>query len=129
MKKVVVFFTVLLGCIPAQGQSCDLCGKWHFERFEYSGRITTDCADTAQRFYDDTYFIIGQHHFFKTYMADNTPNEFDDVDIVGAGYDSNESTDIILVKSNNDITEKLYKTKPDTIYLDSDGCKFYFKRY
>lgn len=129
MIKAVVFSVCLLGCVPAHGKSCDVCGKWSFQRFEYSGYTTTDCANTARHFYDGTYFIIDQNRFFKTYSTDSTPNEIDNVDIVVADYDSDENAQIIIVKSDSGITERFYKTESDTVYLYSDGCKFYFKRH
>ena len=43
MKKIIAFFVFLIGCSSVYSQSCDLCGNWSFDKFEYVGHITTDC--------------------------------------------------------------------------------------
>lgn len=42
MNKILLFFAFLIGCSSANSQSCDLCGNWSFDRFDYAGYITTD---------------------------------------------------------------------------------------
>ena len=36
-EKSIAFFVFLIGCSSANSQSCDLCGNWSFDRFEYAG--------------------------------------------------------------------------------------------
>ena len=51
MKKIITYFVLLFGCSSVYSQSCDLCGHWSLDTFEYTGHITTDCESTAQHFY------------------------------------------------------------------------------
>lgn len=110
MNKVLLFLVFLVGCDSANSQSCDLCGNWSFDRFEYAGYITTDCESTAQYFYKSAYIKI-------------------DVQNVTVGeYDSDEHAQEFFVKTNDDLTEKFYLSNQDSIYILSDGCRFYFNR-
>ncbi len=110
MNKILLFLVFLVGCDSADSQSCDLCGNWSFDRFEYAGYITTDCKGTAQRFYTNTSVKI-------------------DVQNVTVGeYDLEENAQELFVKTNNDLTEKFYLSSQDSIYILSDGCRFYFNR-
>ena len=110
MNKILLFFAFLIGCSSANSQSCDLCGNWSFDRFDYAGYITTDCESTAQHFYTNTSIKI-------------------DVQNVTVGeYDSDEHAQEFFVKTNNDLTEKFYLSNQDSIYILSDGCRFYFNR-
>ena len=110
MNKILSFLLFLIGCSSANSQSCDLCGKWSFNRFEYAGYVTTDCESTAQRVYTNTSVKI-------------------DVQNVTVGkYDPDENAQVFFIKSGNQIIETFYIPTPDTIYLLSDGCRFYFKR-
>ncbi|MBQ6735945.1 MAG: hypothetical protein IJQ90_00460 [Alphaproteobacteria bacterium] len=110
MKKIIAFFAFLIGCSSANGQSCDLCGNWSFNRFEYAGYITTDCKSTAQNFYKNTSIKIEVHN--------TTIGE----------YDPDEDAHELFVKTGDDLIEKFYVSSQDSIYILSDGCRFYFKR-
>ena len=110
MNKILLLLVFLVGCGSVNSQSCDLCGNWSFDRFEYAGYITTDCESTAQRFYTNTSVKI-------------------DVQNVTVGeYDLEENAQELFVKTNNDLTEKFYLSNQDSIYILSDGCRFYFNR-
>ena len=50
MKRLVLFCVFLIGCVPADSKSCEFCGKWSFDRFEYAGYITADCDGMAQSY-------------------------------------------------------------------------------
>ena len=110
MNKILLFLVFLVGCGYAGSQSCDLCGKWSFDRFEYAGYITTDCKSAAQRFYKNAHIKIDVRNF-----------------TVGE-YDLEENAQELFVKTNNDLTEKFYLSNQDSIYILSDGCRFYFKK-
>ena len=110
MKKIIVFFAFLVGCSSANSQSCDLCGNWSFDKFEYAGYITTNCESTAQHFYKNAHIKINVRNF-----------------TVGE-YDLEENAQELFVKTNNDLTEKFYLSSQDSIYVLSDGCRFYFNR-
>lgn len=110
MNKILLFFAFLVGCSSANSRSCDLCGNWSFDRFEYAGYITTDCESTAQRVYTNTSVKI-------------------DVQNVTVGeYDPDEKAQELFVKTKENLTEKFYVLSQDSIYVFSDGCRFYFKR-
>lgn len=128
MNRIGVFLVFLIGCGPVGGQSCDLCGKWSFERFEYAGHITTDCKDTADHFYKNSYLVIDKDSFFKTYCTDDKHQEVKNTHIVPGEYDSDEAAQEIFIKLGGRILETFYKPTPNTLYLLSDGCRFYFKR-
>lgn len=109
MNKILLFLVFLIGCSSANSQSCNLCGKWSFERYEYAGYITTDCKDTAHRFYKNI--------SIKT-----------DVHNVALGeYDLDEGAQVLFIKTDTNSTEKFYMLNQDSIYILSDGCRFYFK--
>ena len=110
MKKIIVFFVFLIGCSSANSQSCDLCGDWSFDRFEYAEHITTDCEGTAQRFYVDTSVKIDVHN------------------VTVGEYDLDENAQKFFVKIDNDSTEKFYVSGQDSIYILLDGCRFYFQK-
>ena len=110
MKRLVLFCVFLIGCVPADSKSCEFCGKWSFDRFEYSGYITADCDGMAQSYYE------------------NTAVEINAANIILGGYDNDEKAQEILVKKDTGTTEKFYVANPDLIYIHSDGCKFYFQR-
>ena len=110
MKKIVLFCVLLTGCVPTDGKSCEFCGKWSFDGFEYTDHITADCKGMAQSYYENTFVEI------------NGSN------IVTGGYDKDENAQEILVKKDTDITETFYSTNFDLIYVYLDGCKFYFRR-
>ncbi|MBQ7409231.1 MAG: hypothetical protein IJV03_01560 [Alphaproteobacteria bacterium] len=110
MKKIIVFFAFLVGCSSVDNQSCDLCGNWSFDKFEYAGYITTDCENTAQHFYKNAHIKIDVHN------------------ITVGEYDLEENAQELFVKTNNDLTEKFYLSNQDSIYILSDGCRFYFKK-
>ena len=110
MKKIVLFCVLLTGCVPTDSKSCEFCGKWSFDRFEYVDRITADCEGIAQRYYE------------------NTSVEINSSNIVICGYDKDENAQELLAKTDADTTEKLYSPSSDSIYLYLDGCKFYFRR-
>ena len=110
MNKILLFLVFLVGCDSANSQSCDLCGNWSFDRFDYAGYITTDCESTAQYFYKNAYIKIDVRNF-----------------TVGE-YDSDEHAQEFFVKTNDDLTEKFYLSNQDSIYILSDGCRFYFNR-
>ena len=113
MKKIIVFFAFWVGCSSVyiqSSQSCDLCGNWSFDKFEYVGHITTDCASTAK-------------HFYK-----NTSIKIDINNAAGGKYDSEEKAQELFVKTKENLTEKFYVLSQDSIYVFSDGCRFYFKR-
>lgn len=110
MKKIITFFAFLIGCSSANSQSCDLCGNWSFDRFEYAGHITTDCESTAQHFSASTYIKIDVRNF-----------------TVGE-YDLDEKSQELFVKTDDNLTEKFYVSNQDSIYILLDGCRFYFKR-
>ena len=80
MKKIVLFCVLLTGCVPTDGKSCEFCGKWSFDRFEYTDHITADCKGMAQSYYENTFVEI------------NGSN------IVTGGYDKDENAQEILVK-------------------------------
>lgn len=128
MNKFFMFFMLLIGCASTNIPSCDLCGRWSFERFDYTGYITTDCEDTANRFYKNTSIIIDKNSFSKTYYTDNIQNEIIGVHIVLGEYDKDEGSQELFIKSENQTIETLYKLTPNTFYLLSDGCRFYFKK-
>lgn len=110
MDKILLFLVFLVSCSSANSQSCDLCGKWSFDKFEYAGHITTDCESTAQHFYKNAHIKIDVRNF-----------------TVGE-YDLEENAQELFVKTNNDLTEKFYLSNQDSIYILSDGCRFYFKK-
>ena len=110
MKRLVLFCVFLIGCVPADSKSCEFCGKWSFDRFEYAGYITADCDGMAQSYYE------------------NTGVEINAANIILGGYDDDEKAQEILVKKDTDTTEKFYVANSDLIYIYSDGCKFYFQR-
>lgn len=110
MNKILLFLVFLVGCSSANSQSCDLCGNWSFDRFEYAGYITTDCESTAQHFYANTYIKIDVRNF-----------------TVGE-YDLDEKAQELFVKTEDNLTEKFYVSSKDSIYIFLDGCRFYFKR-
>ena len=110
MKKNVVFFAFLIGCSSVNSQSCDLCGNWSFDRFEYAGYITTDCEDTAQHFYVNTSVKIDIHN------------------VAVGNYDADEKAQELFIKTEDNLTEKFYVSSQDSIYMLSDGCRFYFNR-
>lgn len=116
----------LIGCSLADSQSYDLCGKWSFERFEYAEYITTDCEDTANRFYKNTSVVIDKNSFSRTYGK--SLNEIKNTHIVFGEYDSDENAQEFLIKKNDKTIETFYKFAPNSIYLLSDGCRFYFKQ-
>ena len=60
----------------------------------------------------------------------NLNNELSiDVQNVTVGeYDSDEHAQEFFVKTNDDLTEKFYLSNQDSIYILSDGCRFYFNR-
>ncbi len=128
MKKIIAFFAFLIGCSSANSQSCDLCGNWSFDRFEYAGYITTDCEGTARQFFNGTSIIVTDNHFAKTYSTDNSANMFDNVNFIYGDFDSDENAQVIIVKTEDKVIEKLYKLSTHTIYLSLDGCHFYFTR-
>ena len=110
MNKILLFLVFLVGCGSADSQSCDLCGKWSFDRFEYVGHITTDCEGAAQNFYKNAHIKIDVRNF-----------------TVGE-YDLEENAQELFVKIDDDLTEKFYVSDRDSMYVFSDGCRFYFKR-
>ena len=110
MKRLVLFCVFLIGCVPTDSKSCEFCGKWSFDRFEYAGHITADCDGMAQSYYE------------------NTAVEINAANIILGGYDNDEKSQEILVKKDTDTTEKFYVANTDLIYIHSDGCKFYFQR-
>jgi len=110
MNKILLFLVFLVGCGSADSQSCALCGNWSFDRFEYAGYITTDCKSAAQHFYKNAHIKIDVRNF-----------------TVGE-YDLEENAQELFVKTNNDLTEKFYLSNQDSIYILSDGCRFYFKK-
>ena len=110
MKKIIAFFVFLVGCSSVYSQSCDLCGNWSFDKFEYVGHITTDCASTAKYFYKNTSIKI-------------------DINNATVGkYDSEEKAQELFVKIDDSLTEKFYVSNRDSMYIFSDGCRFYFKK-
>ena len=54
IKRLVLFCMVLIGCVPTDSKSCEFCGKWSFDRFEYAGYINADCDGMAQSYYENT---------------------------------------------------------------------------
>jgi len=110
MKKIIAFFAFLIGCSSVYSRSCDLCGNWSFDRFEYAGNITTDCEGTAQHFYKNTSIKIDVH------------------DTAVGEYDLDEKAYELFVKTYDGSTEKFYLSSKDSIYILSDGCRFYFNR-
>lgn len=110
MKKIVLVCVFLIGCTPTDGKSCEFCGKWSFDRFEYAGYITADCDGMAQGYYE------------------NTAVEINNSNITIGGFDVDENAQEILVKKDADTTEKFYVANSDLIYIHSDGCRFYFQR-
>ena len=128
MNKILLLLVFLVGCGSVDSQSCDLCGKWSFDWFEYAGYITTDCKDTANRFYKNSYIEIDKTSFIKTYYTYDTQNEIKDTHIVFGEYDYDENAREFFIKSGDEIIETFYESTPDTIYLLSDGCRFYFKK-
>ncbi len=128
MKKIIVFFAFLVGCSSANSQSCDLCGNWSFDRFEYAGHITTDCEGIAQQIFKDTNITISDNYFAKTYITDNSANTFNNVNIIYGEFDSGKNAQVIFITSGDKLIEKLYKSTKNTVYLSLDGCDFYFKR-
>ena len=110
MKKIVLFCVLLAGCVPADSKSCEFCGKWSFDRFEYAGYITADCDGMAQSYYQ------------------NTSVEINSSNIVIGDFNVDEKAQEILVKKDTDTTEKFYAPSLDSIYVYLDGCKFYFRR-
>ena len=128
MNKILSFLLFLIGCSSANSQSCDLCGKWSFNRFEYAGYVTTNCESTAQQIFNSKDITIKDNYFAKTYIMDNSANIFDNVNIMYGEFNSDENAQVFFIKSGNQIIETFYMPTPDTIYLLSDGCRFYFKR-
>ncbi len=126
MNKILSLLVFLVGCSSANSQSCDLCGKWSFERFEYVGHITTDCEDTASHFYKNSYIEIDKNSF--AYYTYDTQNEIKDTHIIFGEYDYDENAQEFFIKSGDKTIETFYKSAPNTIYLLSDGCRFYFKK-
>ena len=110
MKRLVLFCALLIGCVPTDSKSCEFCGKWSFDRFEYAGYITADCDGMVQSYYKDTTIEI------------NNSN------ITIGDFDVDEKAQEILVKKDTDTTEKFYAPSLDSIYVYLDGCKFYFRR-
>ena len=110
MKKFIVFFVFLIGCSSIDSQSCDLCGNWSFDKFEYAGHITTDCENTANHFYKNFFVKLDVHN------------------ISVGEYDLEENAQELFVKNNDDLTEKFYVSSQDSVYILSDGCRFYFRK-
>ena len=100
----------LIGCSSANSQSCDLCGNWSFDRFEYAGHITTDCANTAQHSYKNVSINLDVHN------------------ITVGEYDLDENAQELFVKIDDGLTEKFYVSNRYSMYIFSDGCRFYFKK-
>ena len=88
MKKIVLFCVFLIGCVPADSKSCEFCGKWSFDRFEYAGHITADCDGMAQSYYE------------------NTAVEINAANIILGGYDNDEKSQEILVKKKIQTQQK-----------------------
>ena len=110
MKKIVLVCVFLIGCVPADSKSCEFCGKWSFDRFEYAGYITADCDWMAQSYYE------------------NTAVEINAANITIGDFDVDENAQEILVRKDTDTTDKFYAPNPYSIYVYLDGCKFYFQR-
>ena len=110
MNKILLLLVFLVGCGSVNSQSCDLCGNWSFDKFEYAGYITTDCENTAQHFYKNAHIKIDVHN------------------ITVGEYDLEENAQELFVKIDDDLTEKFYVSDRDSMYVFSDGCRFYFKR-
>ena len=110
MNRFLLFLVFLIGCSHINSQSCDLCGKWSFDRFEYAGHITTDCEYGAQHFYEKTSIKIDSNNM-----------------IIGE-YDFEENATVFFIKTDSIAPEKFYMLDPDSIYVFADGCRFYFKK-
>ena len=78
--------------------------------FWQAGRITTDCANTAQNSYKNVSINLDVHN------------------ITVGKYDLDENAQELFVKNDDGLTEKFYVSDRDSIYVFSDGCRFYFKR-
>ena len=83
MKRLVLFCMLLIGCVPTDSKSCEFCGKWSFDRFEYAGYITADCDGMAQSYYE------------------NTAVEINAANIIIGVYDNDEKAQEILIKIDN----------------------------
>lgn len=128
MNKCLLFLVFLIGCSPVNSQSCDLCGKWSFDRFEYAGYITTDCENTVQQFFENTYISITENTFIKTYHIDNRPTKIDNIQVLFGEYDFEAKATVFFINTNGTAMEKFYMLDSNTVYLNHDGCRFYFKR-
>ena len=110
MKRLVLFCVFLIGCSSTDSKSCEFCGKWSFDRFEYAGYITADCDWMAQSYYE------------------NTAVEINAANITIGDFYIDENAQEILVKKDTGTIEKFYVANSDLIYVYLDGCKFYFQR-
>lgn len=120
-------------CTPVIGQQYEFYGDWTYDRFEYVGRITTDCAGTAKNFYEGSTIKLGSDRFSQTYFIDSTPPVVDDADTYMQPadyleYGDDPDTMEIIIKKDGQPIEKFYFIAPDSVYKSQDGCRFHFKR-
>ena len=99
MNKILLSLVLLIGCSHDDNRSCDLCGKWSFERVEYGGYTTTDCKDIAHRFYKNSYIVLNQNSFTKTYYTDGIQNENKNIQITVSEYDSDLPIDLKIMNA------------------------------
>ncbi len=127
MKHIFITPLSLFFCLTAFAQSCDYCGTWVYDRFEYAGRITTDCDANSKWFSDDSTIVLTENSFTKSYYINIPKSTIDNVTIEMRSAEYWDDDEIVIKKAGTEIESFLF-APPDTLYLSRDGCNFYFKR-
>jgi hypothetical protein len=113
--------------VPAIGQSCEFCGEWVYEGFEYGTGITTDCEGTAEEFYKGFKFNLSSNGLNLSYHISSPPPYSYNSDIVFQKSTEYPGSYESAYNSKNRIVGTFHLISSNILYLSQDGCRFYFK--
>ncbi len=126
MKNIILGLGALLFGLSACSQKCDYCGVWNYEKYEYAGRITTNCAETSKLFVNSSIYL-DKDVVSVTYNIDNAQVRIENPEIELLPANENNLY-AIVIKQDGIEKEKFYFISPDVLYISRDGCNFYFTR-
>jgi hypothetical protein len=128
MKKIIFLFFVTIYCAPVAGQSCEFCGEWIYEGFEYETGITTDCEGTAEEFYKGFKFNLSSNKLGLANHISSPPPYSYNSDIVFQKSKNGSGLYESVYDANSMIVGTFHLISSNILYLSQDGCRFYFIR-
>ncbi|MDR1476818.1 MAG: hypothetical protein LBI17_01670 [Rickettsiales bacterium] len=128
----VVFLSGFSGpAFPFDYKPSEFYGLWNFDGYEYNDGITTNCENTADTYRKDSHVVIGPAYFETVNPhSDGQVRIIHNGKFVGIAIELFEDGAYRLNAHTGPYDmERFYIVSENRIYMDIDGCKFFYARH